>query len=394
MAAALPGIGHADPTPPVDAQAGGVAAPMAPAPDVTPGDYILAPQDQLEVTVQGHDELHQTVTVLDDGTIRFPIAGKVRASGQTVDMLQASLTKKLSDICMDPQVTVLVRESHARKLSVAGAVKTPGQYEYHPGMRLLELIAATGGPLEEPQLTQAVLVTDGGTKTMPIDLDALMNGSDATQNVALAPGDMVLFTPKNPELSMVQVIGQVGKPGQYSVVKDGATVLSLLTEAGSATPTAALTHAQIMHAGQVQDLDLHPLQYDLGAPVGKTKLVAGDTLLIPENKQKIAVFGEVHAPSVYLIPDGEELPITQALAEAGGTTDDGDKKQVGVLRMGPDHKRHLIAYDMEKLLKGDPTVANPDLQPGDILVVPTRHKGHNLAEYVSQIPGIYTLTHL
>ncbi len=366
----------------------------APAPDVTAGDYVLAPSDQLDISVQGHDELHQSVTVLSDGTFHYPIAGRIRASGKTVDALEADLTKKLSDICRDPQVTVLVQQSHPRRISVAGDVKTPGLYDYHPGMRLLELIAATGGPLQEAQLTQATLVTDGGARTVPIDLVALMAGTDPAQNVLLSPGDLVLFTPRDPETSMVQVIGQVGKPGQYSVQTGGMTVLSLLTEAGSATSQAALTQAQLMHAGRVQTLDLHPLQFNLGDPVGKTRLVAGDTLLIPENKQKIAVLGEVRAPAVYLIPDGETLPITQAIAEAGGPTPDGDKKQVGILRLGPDHTRRLVAVNLDALLKGDARVADADLKPGDILVVPTRNRKQGLGEYISQVPGLYYITRL
>ena len=126
-------------------------ASQSPLPDVTSTAYLLAPTDQLQIIVQGHDELTQTVLILGDGTFHYPIAGTVRASGKTVDQLEASLARGISGIVKDPQVTVLVRESHTRKISVAGAVKTPGLYDYHPGMRLLELLAASGGPLAAPR---------------------------------------------------------------------------------------------------------------------------------------------------------------------------------------------------------------------------------------------------
>ncbi len=363
-------------------------------PDVTPGVYILAPSDQLQIVVQGHDELTQTVQVLGDGTFNFPIAGAVQASGKTVSQLEATLTRGISGIVKNPQVTVLVRESHTRKISVAGAVKSPGLYDYHPGMRLLELIAASGGPLQAPELTQATIVTDQGTKSIPIDLPALMTGGVTAQNIALAPGDLLLLSPRDPATSMIQVIGQVAKPGQYPVMAGGETLAVLLTESGGPTEAAALTHVQLMHAGTVRPLDLHALKYNLGDPAGRIVLVAGDTLLVPENKQKIAVLGEVRAPAVYLIPDGEDLPITQALAEAGGPTADGDKKQVGILRRGANNQRHLIAVNMDALFKGDSTVADAALQPGDILVVPTRHRKQGLGEYINQVPGLFYISRL
>lgn len=399
LALALPPLGPARaqaPTARAQEQATSqpLAAPPSPLPDVTPGLYVIAPADQLQVVVQGHDELSQTVQVLGDGTFNFPIAGKVRASGKTVDQLEATLARGIAGIVKKPQVTVLVRESHTRKISVAGAVKAPGLYDYHPGMRLLELVAASGGPLAAAELTQATLITDQGTKNIPIDLPRLMTGSDTALNIALSPGDLLLLSPRDPATSMIQVIGQVEKPGQYPVMAGGQTLSALLTESGGPTAAAALTQVQIMHAGTVRSLNLHALKYNLGDPAGRVTLVAGDTLLIPENKQKIAVLGEVRMPAVYLIPDGEDLPITQALAEAGGPTADGDKRQVGILRRGANNQRHLIAVNMEALFKGDSTVADASLQPGDILVVPTRHRKQGLGEYISQVPGIYTLTRL
>ena len=119
---------------------------------------------------------------------------------------------------------------------------------------------------------------------------------------------------------MIHVSGEVNHPGNFAVVPGGTTVMALLAEAGGQTPAAALSKSQLLHNGQVSTLDLHPLETDLDDSVGKMKLVAGDTLLIPSNKAKIGVYGEVRAPAIYYIPDGEQLP-PDASAAAGGRTD-------------------------------------------------------------------------
>ncbi len=361
---------------------------------VMASSYVVAPADQLEITVQGHDDLHAEVQVLADGTFNYPVVGPIHAAGLTVAQLIQVLTKGLSDTYNSPQVTVMVRDSHVRKISIAGAVRSPGQYDYRPGLRLLELIAACGGPVQAPELTQVTLVTEQGTKTIPIDLVKLMAGADPSLNTEVAPGDMLLMTPRDPAQAMVQIVGQVDHPGQFPVAPEGATIISLITAAGGAAPNAALTHVQLMHAGKIRTLDLHPTLYNMNDPVGATTVVAGDTISVPLNNAKVAILGEVHGPNVYYIPDGETLPVTTALAMAGGPTSDGDKRQVGIRRMDKHGKPVIIALNLDDLLAAKASAPDINLQPGDILVVPTRRRKQSLGDYISQVPGLYYVSKL
>ena len=361
------------------------------APDIDPDAYLLAPSDQLDIDLQGYPDMHRTVSVLNDGRISYPVAGYIPASGMTVNQLKATLEKSLGNRYNQPTVTVTVLQTHTRKISVTGAVKAPGQYEYRPGLHLLDLIAQCGGPAGAPETTSATLITDRGQKSTPIDLVALINDGDQTQNVVLAPGDQLLFSPKDPAKSTIHVVGQVNKPGDYGVVNNGATVLAMLTEAGGATGAAALSHAQILRhdSDKVQTINLHPLKYNLDDPAGKIKLTAGDTLLLPENNNKIYVLGEVRSNSALYIPDGETLTVTQALADAGGANDDGDKKQVGIIHHTtyPNGTVHstLRVVNVQDLLKNENNVQDVPMQPGDYLIVPTRHHGHSLGEYLGGV---------
>src|SRR6187402_1995645 len=58
--------------------------------------YILAPEDVLDISVAGHEELKSSVTILTDGTINFPQVGIVHASGKTIEALQKVIAKGLS----------------------------------------------------------------------------------------------------------------------------------------------------------------------------------------------------------------------------------------------------------------------------------------------------------
>jgi len=354
-------------------------------------DYILSPDDQLDISVQGHDEFKSSVTVLPDGTFNYPVVGKVHAAGQTVDGLTQTLTKGLSAQLNQPQVTVILKQGRARKVSVlGGAAKTPGLYDCRTGMHLLDLIALSGGPAVSPALTSATLVTGDGRISTPIDLGKLLSGADTAQNLLLSPGDVLFLTPRDASVAQVQVVGEVTKPGSYDAPSEsGVSLLSLINLAGGATPKAALTQAQVMHAGVVTTYNLRPLlTSDLRSPAARVRLVPGDVLLIPANTAQILALGEVGTKGVLPIPDGQTLPLTVALALSGGITVEGDKKNVNIVRRGPDGKAVVQVVNADDLLKGKGDAPDPTLRPGDILYVPSRSHPQNLGTVLSSLGAL------
>jgi polysaccharide export outer membrane protein len=352
------------------------ASAQTPSVPVLPNSYVLAPDDVLDIGVQGQVEFQKTVTVAPDGTINYVGVGSVMAAGQTVAQLKKTLTHDLLPQFTHPLVTISIRETHSLKISVLGAVQTEGPLNYQPGMHLLDAIARSGGLKQQPELTQITLKTDNETKTAFIDANLLMSG-DSSMNQLLAPGDVVLVSPRDPELSQVEVVGQVVKSGVYPVMPGGATVVDILSLAGGATPTAAMTHVQIMHNGQERTVNLHPLLFNIADPVGATRVYAGDIVSLPLNDNKIKIVGEVRDPQIYTIPDGETWTVLTALTTAGGPTPDGDKKRVGIVRANAQGQLLLASVNTEDIIRAKPGAIDPSLLPGDILVVPKRNQPIN-----------------
>jgi protein involved in polysaccharide export with SLBB domain len=359
---------------------------------LTPEDaatYVLSPDDQVDISVLGHPEFSATATLMPDGTFNYPIAGKVHAAGLTLDGLTQKLTRGLSSQLNQPEVTVTLKQGRARRVTIVGdGVKTPGQYDFHTGMHLLDLLALAGGPASEPQLVSATLATTGG-QTVSIDLAKLLTDADTSQNLPLAPGDILFLVAKNPEAGEVQVVGDVTKPGAYPIMPSGISVLALLNEAGGALPTARLTEVQIMHAGKVQTCDLRPLlTTDLKADTGRLRLVPGDVLLVPANQNHILALGEVRTPGVLPIPDDQPLSLTTAYALVGGATPDGDKKNVDIIRRDSAGKATLIAVNMDDLLQGKNGATDLILRPNDILYIQTRSHPQSAGSILGALSGL------
>ena len=196
----------------------------------------------------------------------------------------------------------------------------------------------------------------------------------------------------------VQVVGEVTKPGAYALMPSGISVLGLLNEAGGALPTARLTEVQILHAGQVQTVDLRPLlTTDLSARTSFLRLVPGDVLLVPANKNHVLALGEVRTPGVVPIPDDQPLTLTTAYALVGGATEDGDKKNVDIIRHDAAGHATLTAVNMDDLLQGKNGAADLTLRPNDILYVQSRSHPQTIGSILGTIGGlgaIATLSHL
>jgi len=346
---------------------------MLPTLSLAAAPYVLAPDDQIDIAVQGHDDLKESATILPDGSFNYPILHTIHAAGLTVDGLTRTLTDGLtrSGQINGPQVTVSLRESRPRKVSIVGAVKTPGLYDCRSGLRLRDLVLEAGGAAQDAGLCQATLLTADG-KSQAVNLKTLIDGSDAAQNLPLLPGD--LLSVQANLVGQAQIVGEVAKPGAYDVPAGGASVLSLMLQAGGATAKAALSHAQILHDGFVQTVNLRPLLDSLDSPVSRLALRPGDVLLIPANNARIAVLGEVRQPAAYDIPDGGALSVTDALILAGSVTSEADKKNAVLLRRQPGSKPLQIAVNLDDALRGKGT-ADAALQPGDILYVPSHKTG-------------------
>ena len=192
-ATASPAATPADTPPPVT-----VARPVTaavPTPIDLATAYQIGPEDVLEISVWKNPELSRTVPVRPDGKVSLPLVNDIQAAGLTPIDLRDQVTAKLSEYIPAPEVSVIVREVHSRKVTVAGAVKLPGRYELKSTMTVLEVIALAQGLTDFASRDRIVILRQNGQKTERIPFN-YRKISDAAQqdNFLIRPGDIV-FVP-------------------------------------------------------------------------------------------------------------------------------------------------------------------------------------------------------
>ncbi len=355
-----------------------------------PAEYLINPEDVIEVQVRNHTDLNRVVTVRPDGKISFPRAGEVQAAGRAPSALAHDLRVALERTLNNVEVEVEVKEAkpRAREVRVIGAVKAPLSYKMGANWRALDAIAAAGGLSAKPERVTGRVVRPGGVQPFDVALAFAQPGSAA--NIALQPDDLIVLDESRVP-NQVTVTGQVQKPGAYEL-SDGLSLSSLLAQAGGVAPGAALRQAQVLRRGVPMPLDLSGLDTPAGlSPAAASfRFEIGDVLVLPENQARYGVMGQVARPAYYPLPErAGAATLLKVLAGAGGLTPEADGRAATITRL-KDGQNTTVSVDLEAISRGEA----PDtvsLQADDVLFVPRKTAQVRALGQMSR-PGSFPLT--
>ena len=169
------------------------AADVAPAPAV-PLDYRLQPGDVLTITVWKEKDLESEVLVRPDGGLSFPLAGEIRAEGQTVAAVRQTLVERLKRYIPDPVVTVAIKAIGGNHVYVIGKVSRPGEFPFSRPLDVMQALSLAGGATPYAALNDIVILRrdNGIQRALPFRYGDIARGRNLAQNVILASGDTVV----------------------------------------------------------------------------------------------------------------------------------------------------------------------------------------------------------
>ena len=170
-----------------------LSAPDAPTLATLESDYKIAPMDKLAVKVFKAEDLSGDYEVDLAGHISLPLIGEVEAANMTTAQLDQRLTEKLGEkYLQNPDVSVAIKASSGRVVTVDGAVREPGSYPVLRPITLLQAMALAKGATEDANIRRvAVFRTISGIRqAAAFDLQAVRRGE--APDPAIYPGDIVV----------------------------------------------------------------------------------------------------------------------------------------------------------------------------------------------------------
>jgi polysaccharide biosynthesis/export protein len=404
-------------------------------------DYVLGPGDQLQLNMYGQADLFggpgAPSTVLVDGTISLPFVGRVPVAGRTVKEVEVIVTDLYKKYFKRPYITIVLAKPRQLTLAVSGEVVNPGTYPF-TGVDQIptvsQLLKLSGGvtpsaDLRSVQIRRSKFGAPGAYESVSVNLMKLIQEGDISQDIRMRDGDIVFvpvaakpsladfaaaadssFAASNTEPLSIAVIGEVFRPGPYTVQASNAVVGAAGTQ-GTPTGTGAngknlptVSQAVQLAGGIKPEADVRKIQVRRITRTGTEQLLSvdlwkllvegdirqdiplqkGDTVVISKSKVPLTaeeqqflsnatlspatidvnVVGEVTKPGTVKIKPN--TPLNTAVLAAGGLDNKrANKKVVRLIRLNPDgtvsDRKIKLAFNASVNEETNPPLRNNDV---------------------------------
>ena len=323
-----------------------------------PGTYLLPDNMKLYDLLFKYsglqDSLRLARTFMDRGDIH-----RLGADAKTrfiipFNVLDVWNNNSVSNISLNNGDTVIIYENSVKEYSsktvtIDGAVKNPGEYEWKENMTLPDLILEGGGfsdgawildaeiarfPSEGIQGDSSAIIIKVPimeNKYMPEDpesvIPSILARTTSAANFTLEQNDHV-FIRTNPDYEQsktVIVTGEVIYPGTYALKSKDEMLSDLIARAGGLKSTAYTGGGQLIRADQRVFIDFEKV---LNKKDRKEDIILlpGDEVIIPPKPNSVLVIGEVINQGFYKHITGTRA--REYLRMSGGRTENGGKVYV------------------------------------------------------------------
>ncbi len=264
---------------------------------------VIHPGDQIGVLVYGDQSLTQNVMVLPDGTIEYPLAGRVPVGGKTPSQAAGILSDRLKAYVKHPVITISIVTLGQPNVLVLGDVKTPGKYQLRPDAKLTDAIAAAGGIVNVNGAFPDARIADAGGRVTVVSLQNLLQRGDTQLDIPLFEGSVV-YVP-GPIHFTVDVAGAVDHPGDVQVNEGDRLSVAIAKAGNSQNSQADLNHVRLVRMNPngeqtTQEVNLYQAlnEHDESADVALAK---GDVIFVPQAAKHSDIFGGFASGLLFLL---------------------------------------------------------------------------------------------
>tara|TARA_B100000900_G_scaffold415990_1_gene448332 strand:- start:672 stop:2942 length:2271 start_codon:yes stop_codon:yes gene_type:complete len=188
-----------------------------------PNEYKISLNDQFTIILSGSKEAIFDLNVNLDGSILFPELGYISVVGETFQAVKTKLKNLIEQSYIGVQIDLSLKNLSAKKITIVGAVKTPGTYLVNPFSTISSALGYSGGISEIGTLRNIRLIRTNG-ETYSFDLYELLINGNRSDDITIESGDVIII---DPALQFINITGEVKRPAIYEV-KEGETLDELI----------------------------------------------------------------------------------------------------------------------------------------------------------------------
>ena len=266
-----------------------------------PNEYRISLRDQITVILSGSKDAIFDLNVKLNGTILFPEIGAISVAGKTLGEVKGVLLKLIEQSYIGVEIDISIKNLSAKKITIVGAVNTPGTYLVNPFSTISSALAYSGGISEIGTLRNIKLIRNNGV-IFNFDLYKLLINGDRSEDITIEAGDVIVIGPAE---QFITLEGEVRRPAIYEV-KPNETLEDLVKFGLGFSQVANKTNINL----RVLDIESSSIQgknvSDLDASLNNI-LSVNINNYVNKNVASVEVRGAIKEPGFYSLKENEYL---------------------------------------------------------------------------------------
>ncbi|TBH73769.1 SLBB domain-containing protein [Aquirufa nivalisilvae] len=323
----------------------------------TPKSYVLGPDDELIIDINGYSEDHYNLTVSPDGYVKINRVGNVYVAGLTIEEAKSRIISKLSQIFVGlrkegsgPSSTNLyasisLGSIRTVNVTVQGEVLFPGTYSVPSLARVMNVLYLAGGPNQNGTYREIQLIRNKKV-IATIDLYDFLTAGIQKNDVNIHDQDIIkVGVYKN----RIEVKGKVKRPALFEIKPQESLTKVIQEFAGGFTEDAFKELVKITRYTNRERklIDLNAALMDSFSPQ------TGDIIQVESVNQdrfenKLTIVGEVFRPGQFALEGSPSL--LKLIDRAGGLKENAFLDRVLIQRINPDLSKTNLSVNLKDIL--------------------------------------------
>ncbi len=356
----------------------------------TPRNYILGPEDELNVDIYGNAVDNFRLKVSPEGTVKMLNLAPVQVNGLTIEQASERIISRLRQAYSSlnrpgsgTYSSITLGNVRSIQVMVTGEVTRPGSYTLSSLATAFNALYQAGGPNSNGSY-RTIDVIRNNKILRSIDLYRFLVEADLKDNITLQDQDIILVRPFS---IRVEMSGEVKRPGLFEA-KETDNFSDLLRYAGGYTPNAYSSSIQYRR-NTGSELKVGTIQKDA---VKSFSAENGDIYqigkILDRIENRVIVEGAVFREGEYAIDD-QSNTVKKLIERAAGVREDAFLNRAVIQRLSKTLRPEIVAFDLGKLLNGQ--IEDIPLQREDIVTIKSiddLKEGYSLQIYGAVIkPG-------
>ena len=330
----------------------------------TPVNYILGPDDQLDVNIYGNSLDNWKLTVTPEGNLNLPHVGVVNVTGKTIEQATAAIKSKLAAnnyaIGRGTEVQVTLGDIRSIKVIIIGEVVKPGTYTLPSLATVFNALYSSGGPNSNGSFRKIDVIRNNRVIRKLDIYDFLLKG-DQKDNIGLRDQDIIQVPTYNVR---VEMSGEIKRPALYEVLP-GETLQDVINFSGGFTD---LAYTKKIQALQVNDnersiVDVAEDDFKNYTPLRGDRYIVSH--ILETYKNRVTISGAVLRPGNYALDKG--LTIGKLISKASGLRKDAFTARGSLTRLKADNTPEIISFSVRDVI--DNPASDIILQKEDLISI-------------------------